>query len=108
MTPHISSKKEEIAKDVIMPGDPKRAEYIAKNYLEDYKLVNEVRGMLAFTGKYKGKKVTVMASGMGMPSMGIYSYELYKEYEYFYVYENKNLVVSTIVVSFILSLSAKI
>lgn len=81
MTPHISSKKEEIAKDVIMPGDPKRAEYIAKNYLEDYKLVNEVRGMLAFTGKYKGKIVTVMASGMGMPSMGIYSYELYKEYD---------------------------
>ena len=64
-----------------MPGDPKRAEYIAKNYLEDYKLVNEVRGMLAFTGKYKGKKVTVMASGMGMPSMGIYSYELFKEYD---------------------------
>ena len=80
MTPHISSKKEEIAKDVIMPGDPKRAEYIAKNYLEDYKLVNEVRGMLAFTGKYKGKRVTVMASGMGMPSMGIYSYELFKFY----------------------------
>ena len=64
-----------------MPGDPLRAKYIAEKYMEDYKLVNEVRGMYAYTGKYKGKDVTVMASGMGMPSMGIYSYELYKFYD---------------------------
>ncbi len=81
MTPHIEAKIGEIAKTVIMPGDPKRAEFIAKTYLEDYKLVNEVRGMLAFTGYYKEKQVTVMASGMGIPSMGIYSYELFKFYD---------------------------
>lgn len=81
MTPHIEAKKEEIAKIVIMPGDPKRATFIAENYLEDYKLVNEVRGMYAYTGYYKNTKVTVMASGMGMPSMGIYSYELFKVYD---------------------------
>jgi len=84
MTAHIESKKEEIAKTVIMPGDPLRAKKIAENFLEDYKLVNSVRGIYAYTGFYKGKKVTVMASGMGMPSMGIYSYELYK----FYYVEN--------------------
>ena len=84
MTAHIKSKKEEIAKTVIMPGDPLRAKKIAENFLEDYKLVNSVRGIYAYTGFYKGKKVTVMASGMGMPSMGIYSYELYK----FYYVEN--------------------
>ena len=81
MTPHIKAKKKEIAKTVIMPGDPLRAEFIAKNYLENYKLVNSVRGMLAYTGIYKGKEVTVMGSGMGMPSMGIYSYELFKFYD---------------------------
>ncbi|MBR3363124.1 MAG: purine-nucleoside phosphorylase [Bacilli bacterium] len=81
MTPHNNAKKGEIAKNVIMPGDPLRAKYIAEKYMEDYKLVNEVRGMYAYTGKYKGKDVTVMASGMGMPSMGIYSYELYKFYD---------------------------
>ncbi len=81
MTPHNNAKKGEIAKNVIMPGDPLRAKYIAENYLEDYKLVNEVRAMYAYTGKYKGKEVTVMASGMGMASMGIYSYELYKFYD---------------------------
>ena len=81
MTPHIEAKKEDIAKIVIMPGDPKRATFIAENYLEDYKLVNEVRGMYAYTGYYKNKRVTVMASGMGMPSMGIYSYELFKFYD---------------------------
>ena len=63
-----------------MPGDPLRAKYIAENFLDNYKLVNSVRGMYAFTGNYKGKEITVMASGMGMPSMGIYSYELYKFY----------------------------
>ena len=81
MTPHIESKKEEIAKTVIMPGDPLRAKYIAENFLENYELVNQVRNIYAYTGYYKGKKITVMASGMGMPSMGIYSYELFKFYD---------------------------
>ena len=81
MTPHNEAKKEDIAKTVIMPGDPLRAKYIAETYLEDYKLVNTVRNMLAYTGFYHGKKVSIMASGMGMPSMGIYSYELYKFYD---------------------------
>ena len=81
MTPHIEAKKSEIAKTVLMPGDPLRAKYIAENFLEDYKLVNKVRNIYAYTGKYKGKEITVMASGMGIPSMGIYAYELYKVYE---------------------------
>ena len=81
MTPHNNAKKGEIAKTVIMPGDPMRAKYIAEKYLKDYKLVNEVRGMYAYTGLYNGKEVTVMAHGMGMPSMGIYAYELYKFYD---------------------------
>lgn len=80
MTPHISSKKEDIANIVLMPGDPLRAKYIAENFLEDYVLVNEVRNILAYTGYYKGKRITVFASGMGMPSIGIYCYELYKFY----------------------------
>ncbi len=80
-TPHNEANLGDIAKTVIMPGDPLRAKYIADNFLTDAKLVNSVRGMYAYTGKYKGKEVTVMASGMGMPSMGIYSYELYKFYE---------------------------
>ena len=80
-TPHNEANLGDIAKTVIMPGDPLRAKYIAENFLDDYKLVNSVRGMYAYTGKYKGKEITVMASGMGMPSMGIYSYELYKFYE---------------------------
>lgn len=80
MTEHIEAKLDEIASTVIMPGDPLRAKMIAEKYLDDYKLVNSVRNMLAFTGTYHGKKVTVMASGMGMPSIGIYSYELYKFY----------------------------
>ena len=81
MTPHNEAKKEDIAKTVIMPGDPLRAKYIAETFLTDYKLVNSVRNAFAYTGFYKGKRVTVMASGMGMPSMGIYSYELYKFYD---------------------------
>ena len=80
-TPHNEANLGDIAKTVIMPGDPLRAKYIAENFLEDAKLVNQVRSMYAYTGTYKGKVVTVMASGMGMPSMGIYSYELYKFYE---------------------------
>lgn len=81
MTPHNEAEKNQIAKTVIMPGDPLRAKYIAENFLEDYKLVNQVRNMYAYTGKYSGKEVTVMASGMGMPSIGIYSYELFKFYD---------------------------
>ena len=81
MTPHNEAKKEDIARIVIMPGDPRRAKFITENYLTDYRLVNDVRGMLAYTGKYKGTDITVMASGMGMPSMGIYSYELFKFYD---------------------------
>lgn len=80
-TPHNEAKLGDIAKTVIMPGDPLRAQYIAKNFLDNTKLVNQVRGMYAYTGTYQGKEVSVMASGMGMPSMGIYSYELYKFYE---------------------------
>ena len=80
MTPHIEANNDEIAKTVIMPGDPLRAKYIAENFLKDYKLVNTVRNMYAYTGYYNDKKITVMASGMGMPSIGIYSYELFKFY----------------------------
>ena len=80
MSVHNEAKFGEIAKTVLMPGDPLRAKYIAENFLEDAKLVNKVRGIYAYTGKYKGKEVTVMASGMGMPSIGIYCYELYKFY----------------------------
>lgn len=80
MTPHIESKIEDIAQTVIMPGDPLRAKLIAEKYLKDYKLVNSVRNIFAYTGYYKDRLVTVMASGMGMPSIGIYSYELYKFY----------------------------
>ncbi len=81
MTPHISSKKEDIAKTVLCPGDPLRAKYIAENFLENPRLVNSVRNMLAYTGTYKGRNITVFSSGMGMPSMGIYCYELYKFYD---------------------------
>ncbi|MBQ6497898.1 MAG: purine-nucleoside phosphorylase [Bacilli bacterium] len=80
-TPHIESKKEDIAKIVLMPGDPLRAKYIAENFLDNARLINTVRNMFGYTGKYKGKKVTVFASGMGVPSIGIYSYELYKFYD---------------------------
>ena len=80
-TPHNEAKLGDIAKTVIMPGDPLRAKYIAENFLENTRLVNQVRGMYAYTGNYQDKKLTIMAHGMGMPSMGIYSYELYKFYE---------------------------
>ena len=80
-TAHIEANKEDIAKTVLMPGDPLRAKYIADNYLTDVRLVNSVRNMYGFTGKYKGKEVTVFASGMGIASMGIYSYELFKFYD---------------------------
>lgn len=78
---HNEAKIGEIAKTVLMPGDPLRAKFISEKFLEDAKLVNSVRGIYAYTGKYKGKEITVMASGMGMPSMGIYCYELFKFYD---------------------------
>lgn len=80
-TPHNRAQKGQIAKTVLMPGDPLRAKFIAETFLKDAKLVNDVRGMLAYTGTYNKKPVTVMGGGMGMPSIGIYSYELYTEYE---------------------------
>ncbi len=80
-TPHIESKnKDEIAKTVLMPGDPLRAKFIAETFLTETKQFNGVRNVLGYTGTYKGRKISVMASGMGMPSIGIYSYELYKFY----------------------------
>ncbi len=79
-TPHNKGNLGDFAKTVLMPGDPLRAKFIAEKYLENPRLVNTVRNMLAYTGTYKGKEVTVMGSGMGMPSIGIYSYELFKFY----------------------------
>lgn len=76
-TPHINAKPEDFARTVLMPGDPLRSRFIAENYLEGAVLVNNVRGVQGYTGTYKGERVSVMASGMGMPSIGIYSYELY-------------------------------
>ena len=80
-TPHINAKKEDIADVVLMPGDPLRAKFIAENFLTEVKCFNTVRNMLGFTGKYGEKTVSVMGSGMGMPSIGIYSYELYNFYD---------------------------
>lgn len=79
-TPHITSNIEDIASTVIMPGDPLRARHIATTFLQDVKEVNSVRNMTAFTGYYKGKRVTIFPSGMGIPSMAIYAYELYQFY----------------------------
>lgn len=79
-TPHIGAQPGDYAKTVLMPGDPLRAKFIADTFLKDARLVNEVRGMLGYTGTYQSIPVSVMASGMGMPSMGIYSYELYSVY----------------------------
>lgn len=76
-TAHINARPEDFAETVLMPGDPLRSRYIAENYLESPVLINDVRGVQGYTGTYKGKRVSVMASGMGMPSMGIYSYELF-------------------------------
>lgn len=80
-TPHIEAQKGDIAKVVLMPGDPLRAEFIAETFLTDVKKFNTVRNMFGYTGLYKGKEVSVMGSGMGMPSIGIYSYELYTDYD---------------------------
>lgn len=80
-TPHIGAQKGDIAKTVLMPGDPLRAKFIAKTYFENPRLVNEVRGMHCYTGTYKGQPVSAMGSGMGLPSIGIYSYELFTAYD---------------------------
>lgn len=80
-TPHIAAAKEQIAKTVLMPGDPNRSKYIADSFLQDPVLVNNTRGVQGYTGKWKGNPVTVMASGMGMPSMSIYSWELFSFYD---------------------------
>ena len=79
-TPHINAQLGDFAKTVLMPGDPLRAKFIAENFLKDAKLVNNVRGICGYTGTYKGVPVSVMASGMGIPSIGIYSYELFTEF----------------------------
>ena len=79
-TPHIKATPEDFGQTVLMPGDPLRSKYIAENFLENAKLVNNVRGVQGYTGYYKGVKVSVMASGMGIPSIWIYSYELYNAY----------------------------
>ena len=76
-TPHINAEADAFGKTVLMPGDPLRSKFIAENYLENAKLVNNIRGIQGYTGTYKGTKVSVMASGMGMPTIGIYSYELF-------------------------------
>lgn len=80
-TPHNNAQKGEIAKTVLMPGDPLRAKFIAEEYLNNVKQFNDVRNMFGYTGEYKGQKISVMGSGMGMPSVGIYSYELYSQYD---------------------------
>ncbi|HJB29698.1 MAG TPA: purine-nucleoside phosphorylase [Candidatus Blautia faecavium] len=80
-TPHNNAKKGDIAKKVLLPGDPLRAKYIAETYLENPVCFNTVRNMFGYTGTYKGQEVSVMGSGMGMPSMGIYSYELFNFYD---------------------------
>ena len=80
-TPHIKAELGDFAKTVLMPGDPLRAKFIAENFLEEAKLVNNVRGIHGYTGYYKDKKISVMASGMGIPSIGIYSYELFNFFD---------------------------
>ena len=80
-TPHIAAQKGDFAKTVLMPGDPLRSKFIAENFLENAVLVNNVRGIQGYTGTYKGKEVSVMASGMGMPSISIYAYELYNFFD---------------------------
>ncbi len=81
MSIHISAKKDSISDVVLMPGDPLRAKYIAETFLDDVIQINEIRNMLGYTGYYKGRRITVMGSGMGIPSIGIYSYELYNDYD---------------------------
>ena len=90
MSVHISAKPGEIAKTILMPGDPLRAQHIAENYLKDARLVSSTRNIFFYSGTYKGRLVTVGASGMGCPSIGIYSYELYTEFEVRYWHLNQN------------------
>lgn len=85
-TPHIGAKKNEIARHVLMPGDPQRAKYIAKKYLRNPKLVTSIRGILGYTGFYKQKKITIIAHGIGIPSIGIYAYELFNFYDVSTIY----------------------
>ncbi len=80
MTPHNSAEKGQIAEKVIMPGDPLRSKFIAENYFDDYEIVSKVRGNVVYTGNYKGERISIMASGMGIPSMGIYAHELFNYY----------------------------
>lgn len=80
-TVHMECRKEDVAKIVLMTGDPRRTKFIAENYLTNPKIINKVRGMIAYTGEYKNKRITIFPSGMGIPSMGIYSYELFKYYD---------------------------
>jgi purine-nucleoside phosphorylase len=79
-TPHIEAQQGDFAETVLMPGDPLRAKFIAENFLEDAKLITQVRNMYGYTGTYKGKRISVMGSGMGIPSISIYATELYKFY----------------------------
>ena len=85
MSIHIEAKKEDISKKVIVCGDPLRCKFIAEKYLKDYKCINKVRNMLGFTGYYNNELITVMSHGMGNPSMGIYSYELFNDYDVNYI-----------------------
>ena len=80
-TPHINAKPEDFGKTVLLPGDPLRAKFIAENFLQNAELINNVRGVQGYTGSFMGEKISVMASGMGMPSMGIYSYELFEFFD---------------------------
>lgn len=105
-TPHMKTDKNLVAKTVLLSGDPFRTKFIAENFLENTVLINEVRGMLGYTGYYKGKKITLMTSGMGMPSMGIYAYELYKFFDVENIIRigsagsfNKNIEIMDIVLS---------
>ena len=81
MTPHINAAKGDVAEIVLMPGDPYRAKWAAENFLTKPRLINQVRGMLGFTGQYKGTEITIHGSGMGMPSLSIYVNELIREYD---------------------------
>ncbi len=103
-TPHIGAKKNEIARHVLMPGDPQRAKYIVKKYLRNPKLVTSIRGILGYTGFYKQKKITVIAHGIGIPSIGIYAYELFHFYDVRVIYRigsagsyQKNLKIGNVV-----------
>ena len=97
-TPHINADKDAFAKTVLMPGDPLRSKFIAENFLENAVLVNNIRGIQGYTGTYKGTRVSVMASGMGMPTIGIYSYELFPFFNYHAVFNGKSCPLQILVV----------